>query len=86
MLAGMPSLSHLEQQESVERIHQLMASGMSSGQAIAMVAHEIRERHQNDPQVTLLCDQDEWQGEQSLQHYCCDEGKDYDEYSDNYEQ
>ena len=38
MLAGMPSLSHEEQQEAVERIHQFMSEGMSSGEAIALVA------------------------------------------------
>lgn len=43
MLAGMPSLSHLEQQEAADRIHQLMEQGMSSGEAIARVAQEIRE-------------------------------------------
>ncbi len=54
MLAGMPSLSHEEQQEAVERIHKFMSEGMSSGEAIALVAAEIRERHQNDPQAMAI--------------------------------
>ncbi|USH05554.1 YoaH family protein [Grimontia kaedaensis] len=40
----MPTLSHAEQQEAAERIHALMAQGMSSGEAIMLVANEIRER------------------------------------------
>lgn len=40
----MPTLSHAEQQEAAERIHALMAQGMSSGEAIMIVANEIRER------------------------------------------
>ena len=43
MHAGMPLLSHAEQQEAADRIHQLMEQGMSSGEAIARVAQEIRE-------------------------------------------
>ncbi len=45
MHAGMPLLSHAEQQEAADRIHQLMEQGMSSGEAIARVAQEIREQH-----------------------------------------
>ena len=60
MLAGMPSLSHQEQQKAAERVHQLMEQGMSSGEAIARVAQEIREKHQGD-RVTLLFDDDEQQ-------------------------
>ncbi|BBI91270.1 hypothetical protein SSYM_1914 [Serratia symbiotica str. Tucson] len=41
----MLSLSHSEQQEAVERIHQLMAQGMGSGEAIACVAQEIRQKN-----------------------------------------
>ncbi len=46
MHAGMPLLNHAEQQEAADRIHQLMEQGMSSGEAIARVAQEIREKHQ----------------------------------------
>jgi uncharacterized protein YoaH (UPF0181 family) len=35
MFAGLPSLSHEQQQKAVERIQELMSQGMSSGQAIA---------------------------------------------------
>ena len=42
MHAGMPLLSHAEQQEAADRIHQLMEQGMSSGEAIARVAQEIQ--------------------------------------------
>ncbi len=34
MLSGIPALNHEEQQEAVERIHQLMAQGMSSGEPL----------------------------------------------------
>ena len=63
MLAGMPSLSHLEQQEAAERIHLLMEQGMSSGEAIARVAQEIREKHQGD-QVSVMFDDEEEQEQQ----------------------
>lgn len=43
MFAGLPSLTHEQQQQAVERIHDLMSKGMSSGEAIATVAQELRE-------------------------------------------
>ena len=45
MFAGLPSLTHEQQQKAVERIQELMAQGMSSGQAIALVAEELRANH-----------------------------------------
>ncbi|OOF11159.1 hypothetical protein BZJ19_08325 [Salinivibrio proteolyticus] len=36
------TLTHDEQQQAAERIHALMAEGMSSGEAIMKVAAEIR--------------------------------------------
>lgn len=42
MFSGLPALSHEEQQKAVERIQALMEQGMSSGQAITLVAQEIR--------------------------------------------
>ena len=39
-----PSISHAEQQEAVEKIHALMAQGVSSGEAIRLVAEEIRQQ------------------------------------------
>ncbi|GAB6260396.1 YoaH family protein [Photobacterium sp. CCB-ST2H9] len=37
------SLSHAEQQKAAEKIHELMATGMSSGEAIRLVAEQIRQ-------------------------------------------
>ncbi|KAB8313533.1 YoaH family protein [Erwinia endophytica] len=45
MITGLPALSHEQQQQAVERIQELMSEGMSSGQAIQVVAAEIRETH-----------------------------------------
>ncbi|WAT02838.1 YoaH family protein [Rouxiella chamberiensis] len=59
MLTGMPSLSHTEQQDAAERIHQLMQEGMSSGQAIAVVAAEIRETHKGDRVTVIFDDEDD---------------------------
>ncbi|AJI96108.1 YoaH family protein [Yersinia ruckeri] len=84
MLAGMPSLSHQEQQEAVERIHQLMSEGMSSGEAIGLVAAEIRERHQNDPQAMPIFDDEDFE-EHHDPEYRRDDEKDADDYEDDYE-
>ncbi|MEG3135578.1 YoaH family protein [Rouxiella sp. T17] len=59
MLTGMPSLSHKEQQEAADRIHELMQEGMSSGQAIATVAAEIRETHKGDRVTVIFDDEDD---------------------------
>lgn len=48
MFAGLPSLTHEQQQQAVERIQELMAQGLSSGQAISQVAEEIRASHKGD--------------------------------------
>lgn len=40
------SLSHEQQQQAVEQIQQLMQQGVSSGEAIAIVAQALREQHQ----------------------------------------
>lgn len=53
MLSGIPSLNHQQQQEAVDRIHQLMADGMSSGEAIAIVAQEIREKYRDSEQIQV---------------------------------
>lgn len=45
MFAGLPALSHEQQQKAVERIQELMAGGMSSGEAITLVAQELRASH-----------------------------------------
>lgn len=42
------SLTHEQQQQAVEQIQQLMQQGMSSGEAIALVAQTLREQHQTE--------------------------------------
>lgn len=54
MFAGLPSLTHEQQQKAVERIQELMAQGMSSGQAIALVAEELRANHSGERIVARL--------------------------------
>lgn len=43
MFNNTPTLTHAQQQEAADKIHELMAQGMSSGQAIMLVANAIRE-------------------------------------------
>lgn len=71
MFSGMPALNHQQQQEAVDRIHQLMADGMSSGEAIALVAQEIREKYKDKEQIHA-CFEDE------------EHSEDNDEYIDGY--
>ncbi|MBP1130159.1 MULTISPECIES: YoaH family protein [Serratia] len=78
MLAGMPSLSHLEQQEAADRIHSLMEQGMSSGEAIARVAQEIREKHQGD-QVSVLFDDEDDEEHQERPDDLADDDSEEDE-------
>ena len=59
MFAGLPSLSHEQQQQAVERIQQLMSEGMSSGQAIAVVAEELRASHTGERIVARFEDADD---------------------------
>ncbi|WP_039056587.1 YoaH family protein [Enterobacter sp. Bisph1] len=59
MFAGLPSLSHEQQQKAVERIQELMAAGMSSGQAINLVAQELRASHTGERIVARFEDEDE---------------------------
>lgn len=59
MFAGLPSLTHEQQQKAVERIQELMAQGMSSGQAIALVAEELRANHSDERIVARFEDEDE---------------------------
>lgn len=56
MFEGLPSLSHVQQQQAVERIQSLIAEGMSSGQAIALVAQEIRQNHTGERVVARFED------------------------------
>ena len=59
MFAGLPSLSHEQPHKAVERIQELMSQGMSSGQAIALVADELRASHTGDRIVARFEDEDE---------------------------
>ncbi|ALB63058.1 YoaH family protein [Cronobacter muytjensii] len=59
MFAGLPSLTHEQQQQAVERIQELMSQGMSSGEAIAQVAQEIRATHQGDRIVARFEDDED---------------------------
>ncbi|NOH35047.1 YoaH family protein [Vibrio chagasii] len=43
MLNDLPTLSHEEQQKAVERIQEMMSQGVSTAQAIKIVAEQIRE-------------------------------------------
>ncbi|GAA5646880.1 MULTISPECIES: YoaH family protein [Vibrio] len=47
MFNDIPTLSHQEQQEAVERIQQLMATGISTGEAIKIVAEQIRQEQKD---------------------------------------
>lgn len=57
MISGLPALSH-GQQQAVERIHELMADGMSSGESIALVASEIRASHTSGNAFARFEDED----------------------------
>ncbi|EGK0532476.1 YoaH family protein [Salmonella enterica subsp. enterica serovar Cerro] len=59
MFAGLPSLSHEQQQKAVERIQELMSQGMSSGEAIAQVAGVLRANHTGERIVARFEDEDE---------------------------
>ncbi len=59
MISGLPALSHEQQQQAVERIQELMSGGMSSGEAITLVANEIRATHTGDHIVAMFDDDDE---------------------------
>lgn len=91
MSTGIPVLNHEEQQAAVERIHALMQDGMSSGEAIAQVAAELREQHQGGEQVRVLFDEDDADDdvtdENATEGYETDnydaESDDYDDSDDN---
>ncbi|MEQ4922305.1 YoaH family protein [Proteus hauseri] len=59
MFLGMPTLTHEEQQKAVEKIQTLMADGMSSGEAIQLVAQELREKHTTRESVSIMFDDDD---------------------------
>ncbi|MEG9531694.1 YoaH family protein [Mannheimia indoligenes] len=41
------SLTHEQQQAAVEEIQKLMAEGISAGEAIQLIANQLREKHQS---------------------------------------
>lgn len=81
MISGMPALTHQEQQEAAERIHQLMQEGMSSGEAIARVAQEIREHHQGARVAVMFDDEDEMNEENAESSDAEDDNEDDDSES-----
>ena len=46
------TLTHEQQQKAVEQIQELMAQGISSGEAIQIVAKALREIHQKGEKET----------------------------------
>lgn len=78
MISGLPALSHEQQQQAVERIQELMSQGMSSGEAITVVAAEIRASHTGEMIVARFEDEDEGEEEQA-QAYLQDRGYGPDE-------
>lgn len=86
MLSGIPVLNHEEQQEAVDKIHQLIADGMSSGEAIAIIAQEIRESHKGREQVHAIFEEQDANEDNNANEYeNTDENDDSDEYDGEYE-
>lgn len=79
MISGLPALSHEQQQKAVERIQALMAQGMSSGEAIALVAAEIRASHTGEMVAVRFEDEDENEEEQPDERPDYGHGPDADE-------
>jgi uncharacterized protein YoaH (UPF0181 family) len=78
MISGLPALSHEQQQQAVERIQELMSQGMSSGEAITVVAAEIRASHTGEMIVARFEDEDD-NDEEQTQEYQQDRGYGPDE-------
>ncbi|WP_067701278.1 MULTISPECIES: YoaH family protein [unclassified Erwinia] len=81
MITGLPALSYDQQQQAVERIQQLMSEGMSSGQAIQLVAAEIRENHTGDMITARFDDEEDDDDENEDQR-----NQDNDDYGDDDEE
>lgn len=45
---ALPSLKHEQQQEALEEIQKLAKQGISMGQAIQIVANQLREKYQQN--------------------------------------
>lgn len=48
------NLTHEQQQKAVEQIQELMAKGISSGEAIQIVAKALREIHKSDKKLQKI--------------------------------
>jgi uncharacterized protein YoaH (UPF0181 family) len=84
MFAGLPSLSHEQQQKAVEIIQELMANGMSSGEAITLVAAEIRANHTGEMVAVRFEDDDVGDAESDDEENENDD--DEERYVDHYEE
>lgn len=67
MFAGLPSLSREQQQQAVDRIHELMAQGMPSGQAIMIVAEELRANHTGELITARFEDEEDEDEDQAVE-------------------
>lgn len=85
MITGLPALSHEQQQQAVERIQQLMSEGMSSGQAIQLVAAEIRETHTGGMVAARFEDEDEDEDEDEYRDQQSGHQPDEDQYDNDYD-
>ncbi len=83
MISGLPALSHDQQQKAVERIQELMMNGMSSGEAITLVAAEIRANHTGE-MVAVRFEDDDVGDAESEDDNGNDDGQ--ERYQDRYEE
>ena len=84
MFSGLPSLSHEQQQKAVERIQELMANGMSSGEAITLVAAEIRANHTGEMVAVRFEDDDV--GDAESDEDTANDDDEEEHYVDHYEE
>ena len=84
MISGLPSLSHEQQQKAVERIQELMANGMSSGEAITLVAAEIRAHHTGEMVAVRVEDDDV--GDAENDEDTANDDDEEEHYVDHYEE
>lgn len=78
MLTDMPVLNHLQQQQAVERIQELMAAGMSSGEAIRLVSSEIRATHTGE-RVSINVEDDDDESPRQSARGAADSEQDWDD-------
>ena len=84
MFSGLLSLSHEQQQKAVERIQELMANGMSSGEAITLVAAEIRANHTGEMVAVRFEDDDV--GDAENDEDTANDDDEEEHYVDHYEE